>query len=523
MNDKNLYWKESLIMIVYFLIIFVSLSYAALDSVIVMVDRWGSSEEYGYAYMIPVITGYFIWQNKPKLEQVEYKLSWTGGLLLVFSGFVILLGVLSATHSITQYGYIISLISTVFLFMGWKAFKLVIAPMLLLFLVVPLPGFLFNNLSADLQLISSEIGVWVIRAFGISVYLEGNVIDLGSFKLQVVEACSGLRYLFPLVSLSIIAAFLYQAALWKRAVIVVSSIPITVFMNSFRIGVIGVLVEYGGNEQAEGFLHDFEGWFVFMACVGLLIIEMWLLVSFGKNKQKLSEVFAFEIPDKLPSDISFQERSVSWKYAVPTVCVLVTGIIIGTFNERTEIIPERASFSAYPLQLGEWAGRKDVIEKQYLDELKLDDYIIANYSNPAGDAVNLYMAYYETQKSGAAAHSPKSCIPGGGWQIQASNTIDLRGIEKEGKPLPANRLLIKKGEYGQLVYYWFQQRNRIITNEYMVKWYLFWDALTRNRTDGALVRLTTTVSPGEDISKADERLVKLASQAWPLMNGYIPN
>ena len=231
------------------------------------------------------------------MQQIEYKLNWLGGLLLVFGCFLILLGVLSATHSITQYGYIVSIISTALLFMGWKAFKIILGPLLLLFLMVPLPDFIFNNLSSDLQLISSQIGVAVIRAFGISVYLEGNVIDLGKFQLQVVEACSGLRYLFPLISLSIIAAFIYQAALWKRAVIVISSIPITVFMNSFRIGVIGVLVEYGGIEQAEGFLHDFEGWFVFMACMGLLLIEMWLLVAFGKNKQKLSEVFAIEMPE----------------------------------------------------------------------------------------------------------------------------------------------------------------------------------------------------------------------------------
>lgn len=523
MSEVKNYWKESPLMAGLYLLVIIAITFAAWDSLVVMEDRWATSEEYGYAYIIPIITGYFVWQNKIKLQQVEYELSWIGGLLLLFGIFLILLGVLSATNSFTQYGYIVSLISAAFLFIGWKAFKIIAAPLLLLFLMVPIPTFIFNNLSAELQLISSQIGVWVIRAFGISVYLEGNVIDLGSYKLQVVEACSGLRYLFPLFSLSVIAAFLYQAAFWKRAVVVLSSIPITVFMNSFRIGVIGVLVEYGGIEQAEGFLHDFEGWFVFMACVGLLVIEMWLLVSFGKNKQKLSEVFALELPDDIPSDANLQKRCVSWKYSVPTVIVLLAGIVIGTLNERTEIIPERTRFATYPLQLEEWSGRKDVIEKKYLEELRLDDYIIANYSNRTGDVVNLYMAYYETQRSGAAAHSPKSCIPGGGWKIQAFDTIELSGIEKNGLPLSTNRLLIKKGGHGQLVYYWFQQRNRIINNEYMVKWYLFWDALTRNRTDGALVRLTTSISPGEDIAKADERLVNLAKQAWPFMSEYIPN
>jgi len=401
--------------------------------------------------------------------------------------------------------------------MGWNAFKIIAGPMLLLFLVVPLPGFIFNNLSSQLQLISSQIGVGVIRTFGISVYLEGNVIDLGRFKLQVVEACSGLRYLFPLVSLSVIAAFIYQAALWKRAVIVLSSIPITVLMNSFRIGMIGILVEYGGIEQAEGFLHDFEGWFVFMACVGLLLIEMWLLVSFGKNKQKLSEVFAFELPDELPSDVVFKQRETSWKFLIPTICILTAGIIIGLVNERAEIIPERKGFSAYPLRLGEWFGQKDIIEKVYLDELKLDDYFIANYGNKANENINLYMAYYASQRSGAAAHSPRSCIPGGGWRIKSHSTINIAG-----NSISTNRLLIQKGEFGQLVYYWFDQRGRDITNEYLVKWFLFWDSLTAGRTDGALIRLTTSLQPGEDVAKADKRLSDFALLIQPDLSEYIP-
>lgn len=517
MTEVRSYWKESPILILNYIIVFVAISYAALDSLIRMEFIWGAKEEYGYAYIIPLITGYFIWQDKIKLQQIEYKLNWFGGLLVIFGYFLILLGVLSATHSITQYGYIFSIVSVTLFFIGWPAFKVILGPMLLLFLIVPLPNFIFNNLSSDLQLISSQIGVAVIRAFGISVYLEGNVIDLGKFQLQVVEACSGLRYLFPLISLSIISAFIYQAALWKRAIIVFSSIPITVLMNSFRIGVIGVLVEYGGIEQAEGFLHDFEGWFVFMACLGLLLLEMWLLVAFGKNKQKLSEVFAIDVPEVLPADAIYKQREVSWKYVVPSIVLMVVGLYVGSVSERAEIIPDRETFANYPLQLGEWQGRRDVIEQKYLDELKLDDYMIADYKSINNESVNLYMAYYESQRSGAAAHSPKSCIPGGGWRIKSYSTLEIEGVGK-----PVNRLLIKKGDYAQLVYYWFDQRGRNITNEYLVKWYLFWDSLTLGRTDGALIRLTASFQPGEDVSKADKRLTEFAQLIQPSLSQYIP-
>lgn len=517
MSEAKTYWKESPLLILCMVIILAAISYASLDSLIRMEHQWSTRAEYGYAYIIPFVTAYFIWQRNTDLKQTKFNINWLGGLFLLAGCFLIVLGVLSATHSITQYGYIFSIVSTALFFMGWPAFKIILGPLLLLFLAVPLPNFIFNNLSADLQLISSEIGVAVIRVFGISVYLEGNVIDLGKYQLQVVEACSGLRYLFPLISLAIISAFIYQAALWKRAVIVLSSIPITVLMNSFRIGVIGVLVEYWGIEQAEGFLHDFEGWIIFMTCLGLLLLEMWLLVAFGKNKQKLSEVFAIEMPDELPDDANYQHRKVSLQHILPTVLILVLGLYIGSLNERSEIIPERQTFAAFPLQINDWAGRRDTIEQKFLDELKLDDYIIADYQNDIRENVNLYLAYYESQRSGSAAHSPKSCIPGGGWRIKSHTIIDVEGIGKK-----VNRLLIRKGEFGQLVYYWFDQRGRNITNEYLVKWYLFWDSLTLGRTDGALVRLTTSFQTGENVEEADKRLVEFANLVNPTLSKYIP-
>ena len=494
--------------------------YASFESMVVMEQMWSAKEEYGYAYMIPFVVGYFIWQKLPELEKMEFELSLWGTVFFIGAMFVMLLGILSATHSITQYGFIIASIAAVYMFMGKGVLRVVIAPMLLLFVVVPLPAFLFNNLSGYLQLISSQLGVGVIRLFGISVYLEGNVIDLGVYKLQVVEACSGLRYLFPLFSLSLIAAFIYKTAFWKRAVLVLSSLPITVLMNSFRIGVIGVLVEYWGSEQADGFLHDFEGWIVFMGCTALLVLEMWLLLKIGSGNRKLSDAFALDMPEH--NNLKFNAVHPGVKHITVTVLAIFIGTAISFVNEREEIIPDRESFAAFPLTVDDWKGHRGKLEGIVLDALRLDDYLIADYSNGSGDRVNFYTAYYKTQRSGQAAHSPKSCIPGDGWQIKKFSTESLvfpsTGVEKR-----VNRLLISKGENAQLVYYWFPQRGRVISNEYMVKLYLFWDALTRNRTDGALVRLTTSVSPGEDITRADERLVKFTSQIQPFMSKYIPN
>lgn len=501
------------------LIIGISLGLAIMmsfDALADMVSRWETSEEYGYGYMIPVITVFLIWQRKDQLELLPFTGSWLGMALLVTGAMITLIGQLSAIYAVSQYGFVIVVLGAFYAFMGWSAYKIVAVPLLLLFLMVPLPGFVFNNLSSQLQLISSQIGVAVIRLFDISVHLEGNVIDLGTYQLQVVEACSGLRYLFPLIALSIIASYFYQAAIWKRIVLILSSMPITVLMNSFRVGVIGVLVDRYGIEQAEGFLHDFEGWIVFMACVALLVLEVWLLSLIGKDRRPFREVFGMDFPEAIPSNATVMSRNMPLHTYVAVSILAATASGALGMGGRAEIIPEREAFVSFPMSLGEWRGRNDKLEDVVLDVLKLDDYILADYENAEGRSVNFYVAYYGSQRSGASAHSPRSCLPGGGWSIESHTQVELdNGVR-------TNRFIIRMGENRQLVYYWFKQRDRVITNEFAVKWYMLLDALMRNRTDGALVRMTAIIPPGEDIDVIEKYLQDFARTVAVPLDKYVP-
>jgi len=148
---------------------------------------------------------------------------------------------------------------------------------------------------------------------------------------------------------------------------------------------------------------------------------------------------------------------------------------------------------------------------------------VANYDEGAGSPVNLYVAYYHSQRKGEAVHSPRSCMPGGGWQLRDFDQRTLMNVTIDGRPLRVNRTLIELGTQRQLVYYWFQQRGRDITNEFAVKWYLFWDALTRHRTDGALVRLIVALPTTGNEAEADRRLSDLARRLAPTLTRYVPD
>jgi exosortase D (VPLPA-CTERM-specific) len=483
-------WKSPAIFWILCGVITLLIGYAFLDTIQDMAHRWDTKEEYGYGYIIPFIAMFLIWQRKDQLAVTEFRPSVVGLVLIFLGGLLFFLGSVATTHTLSQYGLVITILGVALALLGWEAFKIVMVPLAVLFFMVPLPPFIYNTLST---------------------------------KLQVVEACSGLRYLFPLVSLSFIAAYIYKGAFWKKAIIFLSSIPITVLMNSFRIGVIGVLVEYGGPEQAEGFLHDFEGWIIFMACMAILVLEMALLAKVGSDKKSLADTFTIDLPEPVPSDVERRPREIkalSWFVPVVLLGLLASSIYV---QGKVNVLPERRIFAEFPLKMDDWKGATGTLEENILESLKTEDYIISDYVNEDGEMVNFYVAYYADQAAGSAAHSPRACIPGGGWLIKDLSVRGVDGVEVNGMPLMVNRLLIKKGDYTQLVYYWFQQRGRNLTNEWMVKWFLFWDSMMRNRTDGALVRLTAFVPPGQDVAVADERLVGFANTVFPYLSEYIPD
>jgi len=522
-NTPTIVYREGMAVWGILVVVSVLLGFMFIDSLKEMVRIWDTREEYGYGYIIPFLTVFLIWQKKDVLEHVEFSGSWLGVVIVALGVIAFYLGSLSSLFIIMQYAFLLVVLGIALSFTGAQGFRPIVIPLLFLVFMIPLPVFLYNSMSGALQLVSSELGVAVIRLFGISVYLEGNVIDLGTYKLQVVEACSGLRYLFPLASLAFISVYFYKAAFWKKAVVFLSSVPITILMNSLRIGVIGVLVEYWGPDQAEGFLHFFEGWIIFMACIAILVAEMWLLSKIGQEKRPFRDVFGLDLPAPTPEGANVIYRYIPVSLIVAVVMLAASAAGAAMLEHRDEIIPSRSDFNEFPLEIGEWKGQISSLDTITLDALKLDDYIIGDYRNSVGNIINFYVAYYGSQRSGASVHSPRSCIPGGGWLIADHRVVPVEGVTLSGKPLMVNRVVIKKGDLTQLVYYWFQQRGRVITSEYMAKWYIFQDSLVRNRTDGSLVRLTAFVGPGEDLAEADKRLTSFARDVSGFLADYIPD
>jgi EpsI family protein len=170
--------------------------------------------------------------------------------------------------------------------------------------------------------------------------------------------------------------------------------------------------------------------------------------------------------------------------------------------------------------LGDWKAKEFSLDKAVEKALELDDYILTDYANAKQDKVNFYVAYYDSQRKGRSPHSPQVCMPGGGWVISSLDRIKIDITGK--KDFNVNRTIINKDNDKQVVYYWFEQRGRHVANEYLNKWYLLLDSIQRNRSDGALVRITSYVKPYESVEDAEKRIQSFLEVTIPELNKYVP-
>lgn len=204
-----------------------------------------------------------------------------------------------------------------------------------------------------------------------------------------------------------------------------------------------------------------------------------------------------------------------------SAAVLVTALLVLQFRSSGEAVPVRKSLDLFPIHLGRWEARQDTaLEPQVINQLRVNDYLMRRYVHDSGQSLWLYIGYWATQRKGADFHSPKNCLPGGGWEpVEATRiTIDLPA------PQPAitvNRYVIQKDRTMQVVLYWYQTHGRAIAGEVEAKIELVRGSITRNRTDGALVRVSGVVAGNPQATT--ERLVEYVQRMYPVLHEFLPD
>ena len=490
-----------------------------------LVAAW-STPEYSHGPLIPLISLYlFLRELRHAPARAPGSVTrWPGIVVLLLGLGLAVLGNMARIPDVVAYALIIWMGGVVLTFFGWERGKGHQLPVLHLVFMLPLPTFIYLKFTVFLQGISSVIGVWLVDLAGIPVFLDGNIIDLGVYKLQVAEACSGLRYLFPILSFSYLFGILYRGPFWHKATLFLMAAPLTILMNSFRIGMIGILVNSYGIGQAEGFLHFFEGWVIFGACIGILFITAIALQRLTPNPLPLSE--AIDLDFQGFGGILARIQDVRAARAVVVAGVLTIAISLAFVSIRPSV-PDpvaRESFTLFPRSLGTWQGRQFKLDADIERVLAADDYINASYAAPGQKAtVNLFSAFYHKQTEGSGIHSPEVCLPVGGWEIFSFDTKEVSFPGTIYDTFELNRAVIQKGLDKQLVYYWFEQRGRRMTNDFTAKMTVLWDGFTIGRTDGAIVRFVTPITENETAADAEARIEAMMAEVLPRLPRFIPD
>ena len=209
-----------------------------------------------------------------------------------------------------------------------------------------------------------------------------------------------------------------------------------------------------------------------------------------------------------------------WRFLI-AASVLGATVLLMHARNSAEIIPDREPLSAFPAALNGWSSTNLSLPKEVLDVLGPGDFLLRRYQNPSTNSfVDMFIAYFPSQRAGDTIHSPKNCLPGSGWTPVQSDRITMTLPAQV--PFPANRYLIAQGGQRQLVLYWYWAHNRAVASEYSAKFYLVADSIRMHRTDGSMIRVSTYVEENEGIESAQQRLLSFAANVTPVVNSYVP-
>ncbi len=471
-----------------------------------LLHRWNQGDN-SYCYLIPAIFVYLCWEKRKFFNFNNFSGSLLGPVLLIVAICLTIIGSLSSLETLLYIGFYLSLVSLGITLYG-KRLKYLSFPLFILLFIIPLPPFINRMLTFKLQLLTSYLAVFLMRLSGFSVFRQGNIIDLGITQLQVAEACSGLRYFVSMSVLAILIGYYFLKRLRYR-LLLLSLVPfICIIANAIRIYLTAIFYLKGHKELAQGFSHFFSGWFIFLiASIFLILITKF----FNKlEKEELSE-------GQEVVRLDIKESTFNKWYLILFLVIILIGGAAQYFFSRNFFIPKNVNLSKFPLRIDGWYGERLKLSKNILKSLWADEYVYNVYmKEDFPGVIYVFIPYYKYQTTWHTAHTPQSCILGGGWSIIRTGNWRLR--VSSNKVIPIKYMWLEKPGARMLATYFFFERGRVITSPWWHKIYLFWDGIVKRRTDGALIRVEMLLENNVSYSQAEKELKKFLVNIWFIIN-----
>ena len=252
-----------------------------------LVIDWWQIPDFSQGFLVPIFAAYLVWVKRKTLLDTKLAPTWNGVAVVALGLVVLLLGVYGAELFLSRISLVILLAGLVLSFGGWQLLKELRFPLLVLVLAIPIPAIIFNEITFPLQILASKLASALLPLFGVPVLREGNIIELSVMKLEVAEACSGIRSLMSLITLAIFYGYFLEKSTLRRVVLAVASIPIAIAANAVRIFGTGLCVQYWDPDKALGFFHEFSGWVIFLVSLGCLFIVHRVMYLFPARRRQV--------------------------------------------------------------------------------------------------------------------------------------------------------------------------------------------------------------------------------------------
>jgi len=249
-----------------------------------LVRQWYTDADYSHGFLVPLLSAYLIWQRRDSLAQITRKPSIWGMAVVFFSLALLFLGSLGAELFLTRISLLITICGLIVYFSGWSLLKAMSFPIAYLLFAIPIPVLIYNEIVFPLQFVASKFATSVLETLNLfPIMREGNVLIMPGMRLEVVEACSGIRSLMSLLAFAAGYGYLVEKSIWVRWFLVLAMIPLAIISNGTRVMITALMTNYIGPQAAEGFMHEFSGWVIFLVATVLVLLLHGLTVVVRKK------------------------------------------------------------------------------------------------------------------------------------------------------------------------------------------------------------------------------------------------
>ena len=473
-----------------------------------MVLQWWNISFYSYAFLIPVVSAYLVWIRRDRVLAIVPQPHYgSGSVLLTLGLLVLVIGQTGGINALQQISLLITLPGMILFLFGKSVLKALLLPITFLLFMIPIWEVVTDPLHVPFQAFSANLGVVLLRVVGIPVFQDGVFIHLPNITLEVARACSGVNYLIAVLATSIPLATIVLTDVRKRILLVMLAMIISVFANSLRVALIGVLAYYDLSGDLHGPYHVLHG--VFVSLIGYIAIfgGLWAL----SRGQQVSHIN--------PSTLGHPERwNIEWKQVRTSWMILAVVLVLaGLFRhvDRSYPVVLRQNLSELSLDSTGWTGN----EVSFIEKVEGADKSLSRvYRSTSGGEVRLAVWYFEAQTQG------KELVSAGTAKLH-SNAIRSKvrlGTQGEAE---VNRVLRREGDKTHMIFFWYDINGHIIAGKHEAKIRTVFDAMIHGRTNGALVWVAA-VLPSEDQAGKDQTLTTLTDfleDFYPVLRQSLPN